>query len=723
MSLKVKVGPPLLTINQGHSLLVTEPDGRIPWPTKDGFFVWDTRVISAWDIYANGYNWELLNSGAVTYFAAQVFLTNPTVVTEDGDIPPRTVLLQLGRSIGEGGIHEDIDITNHGHKPVKFNLEIAIRSDFADILEVKSGHIVRRGRITTSWQQNEPRLATTYRNGDFCRELVTAPRRNVAPCVYANGRISFAVAIEPGGLWHTCLEYSVSDGAHHYAAPKQCIAHARSSELGKPLEDWRKTVLKLRTSNLDFESLFQQAVEDMAGLRLPVEGTHHLEFTPAAGIPWFVALFGRDTLIAALQNTHIYPDFARGALDVLGRFQATEIDEYRDAEPGKILHEMRYGELAHFRLIPHTPYYGTADATPFYLILLHTAWRCTGDRQLIERHLETAERCLDWIDRYGDRDGDGFQEYQTSSPNGYENQGWKDSGDAVVYPDGTLVKGPKALCELQGYVYDAWNRMAEIYDELGNRDRAGVLREKARVLFDRFNEVFWDEETGFYAYCLDGDKKRVLTVTSNPGHCLWSRIVPRQRAQRVVSRLLQSDMWSGWGIRTLSAENPAYNPLSYQCGSVWPHDNGIIAIGFKQYGFAEEAAQVARAVSDAGSYFALYQMPELYAGIEREDSNFPVQYPDANVPQAWAAGSVFTLLQALIGFDADAPRGKLYIDPMLPDWLPDLHLVDFRLGKRVFDLRFWREGEETRFEVVKGDPRMIERRDLAAASTRAPEAV
>jgi glycogen debranching enzyme len=724
MSLKVKVGPPLLTINQGHSLLVTEPDGQIPWPTKDGFFVWDTRVISAWNIYANGYNWDLLNSGAITYFAAQVFLTNPNVVTEDGDIPQRTLLLQLGRSIGEGGVHEDIDITNHGHKLVKFNLEIAVRSDFADILEVKSGNIVRRGRITTTWRENGPSLTTTYRNRDFCRELVTTPRRNAAPCVYANGRISFAVAIEPGGLWHTCLEYSGSDGKHHYSAPKQCIAHAHSSELGKPLETWRKTVLKLRTSNQDFESLYQQAVEDMAGLRLPVEGTHHLEFTPAAGIPWFVALFGRDTVIAALQNTHIYPDFARGALDVLARFQATEIDEYRDAEPGKILHEMRYGELAHFRLIPHTPYYGTADATPFYLILLHTAWRCTGDRQLIERHLHTAERCLEWIDRYGDRDGDGFQEYQTRSPNGYENQGWKDSGEAVVYPDGTLVKGPKALCELQGYVYDAWNRMAEIYDELGNDERARALRSKARVLFDRFNEVFRDEETGFYAYCLDGDKKKVLTVASNPGHCLWSRIVPKDRARRVVSRLLQRDRWSGWGIRTLSTQNPAYNPLSYQCGSVWPHDNGIIAIGFTQYGFAEEAARIAHALSDAGSYFALYQMPELYAGIEREDSNFPIQYPDANVPQAWAAGSVFTLLQALIGFDADAPRGKLYIDPMLPDWLPDLHLVDFRLGKRVLDLRFWRDGEETRFEVLKGDARVVERRSLAAVfSAQAAERI
>jgi glycogen debranching enzyme len=365
-------------------------------------------------------------------------------------------------------------------------------------------------------------------------------------------------------------------------------------------------------------------------------------------------------------------------------------------------------------LIPHTPYYGTADATPLYLVLLHAAWRCTGDPDLIERHLETAEHCLDWIDHYGDLDGDGFQEYQTRSSAGYENQGWKDSGEAVVYPDGSLVEGPKALCELQGYVFDAWNRMAEIYDFLGRQERARSLRAKAKELFTRFNQAFWDEATGFYAYCLDGEKKKVLTVASNPGHCLWSRIVPQERARRVVSRLLQPDMWSGWGIRTLSSQNPAYNPLSYQRGSVWPHDNGIIAIGFRQYGFAEEAAKVAHAVTDAGGYFALYQMPELYAGIEREDANFPVQYPDANVPQAWAAGSVFSLLQALLGFDADAPHGKLYVDPALPDWIPDLRLVDFRLGKQVFDLRFWREGDETRFEVLKGDRHAVERRSLAA---------
>jgi len=708
MSLKIKVGPPVLTINQAHSMLVTCFDGQIPWPSKLGFFVWDTRVISAWSIYADGESWCLLNSGAVTQFAAQVFLTNPEILTEDGTIEARTLLLQLGRSIAEGGIHEDIDITNHGGKPARFNLEIAIRCDFADILEVKSERMVRRGRITTTWSPNRPQLKTRYRNRDFRREVAVEPKRNASPGVYANGRISFAVTIEPGGSWHTCLEYTVTADGQQHAAPKDCIDHAPRSVLAGPLEDWRKAVMKLETTSQDFGQLYRQAVEDTASLRLPVEGTGHLEFMPAAGIPWFLALFGRDSLIAALQNAHVYPDFARGALDVLARFQATETDDYRDAEPGKILHEMRYGELAHFKLIPHAPYYGTADATPLYLILLHTAWRCTGDRELIESHLGAAERCLDWIDRYGDRDGDGFQEYQTRSPVGYENQGWKDSGDAISYPDGTLVKGPKALCELQGYVYDAWTRTAEIYDVLGDRKSADRLRAKARDLFARFNEAFWDEDSGFYALCLDGDKKKVLTVASNPGHCLWSRIVPQERARRVVSRLLEPDMWTGWCIRTLSARHPRYNPLSYQNGSVWPHDNGFIAIGFRQYGFLEEAARVARAVFDAGSYFALYQMPELYAGLQREDSNFPVQYPDANVPQAWAAGSIFSLLQALVGFEPDAPNGKLYVNATLPDWLPDLRLTDLRLGKQCFDLRLWRQENEMRLEVLKGDAAAIE---------------
>ena len=437
---------------------------------------------------------------------------------------------------------------------------------------------------------------------------------------------------------------------------------------------------------------------------------------PAAGVPWFAALFGRDSLIAALQTALVYPDFARGALEVLGELQATQRDDHRDAEPGKILHELRRGELAHFKRVPHTPYYGTADATPLYLVLLHVAWRCTGDRGLLEGHLATAERCLAWIDAWGDRDGDGFQEYGTRSSEGYENQGWKDAGDAVLNPDGTPVEGPKALCELQGYVYDAWRRTAEVYDALGRPSDAVRLREKARALFERFNAVFWDEEGGYYAYCLDGDKRPVLTVASNPGHLLWSGIVPPERAPRVVARLMRPDMWSGWGIRTLSAEHPAFNPFSYQNGSVWPHDNGFIALGFKRYGFAAEAARVARDVSEAASFFALHQLPELYAGIERTAVNFPVQYLGANVPQAWAAGTAFALLQALLGLQPDAAAGVLRVDPWLPDWMPELTVRGLRMGDQIFDLRFVRHDGANRVEVLRGDPSRVERRSRAATA-------
>ena len=357
--------------------------------------------------------------------------------------------------------------------------------------------------------------------------------RGEPKAVYANGRLSFEVSLAPGEAWHCCLLYTLKDGERQFAA-RHVSASKDSDKLqhAETLADWLRTVLKIRTSNEEFYRLYHQALEDMAALRLPIAGTEHIVFLPAAGLPWFVAPFGRDSLIVSLQNLLIYPEFARGALDILGSLQAKEEDDYRDAEPGKILHEMRYGELAHFKLIPHTPYYGTADATPLYLITLHAAWRATGDRALLERHLDTAERCLAWIDNYGDLDGDGFQEYQTRSPAGYENMGWKDSGDSIVYPDGSLVKGPKALCELQGYVYDAWLRMAEIFDALGKPSRAHELRAKAAVLFERFNEAFWDEEFGFYALALDGDKRKVLTVASNPGHCLWSGIVPAGRAAK-----------------------------------------------------------------------------------------------------------------------------------------------------------------------------------------------
>jgi glycogen debranching enzyme len=713
MPFKVQIGPPQISIHHGQTVLITEPDGQINWPSERGLYFLDTRVVSSWSIYANGEPWQLLNGGPITYYAARIFLTNRSITTEAGIIAPRTLGFTISRWI-HGGMHEDLDITNNGMKAVKFQLEIATRCDFADVFEVKWGNIVRRGRITTEWREAKQQLRTIYSNGDFNRSVIISVHRSPKKAVYANGRLSFEVALEPGEAWHSCLFYTLKDSARYSVSPRSCTKHRPASPHAETMADWLQTVVKIQTSNEEFYRLFRRALEDMAALRLPIAGTDHIVFMPAAGLPWFVAPFGRDSLIVSLQNLLIYPEFARGSLDILGSFQAKTDDPYRDAEPGKILHELRYGELAHFRLIPHTPYYGTADATPLYLITLHATWRATGDKSLLERHVETAEGCLSWIDNYRDRDGDGFQEYQTRSPAGYENMAWKDSGDCVVYPDGSLVKGPKALCELQGYVYDAWLRMAEVYDTLGKCDRAEELRKKAADLFERFNAAFWDEELGFYAYALDGDKKKVLTVASNAGHCLWSGIVPRERAKTVVQRLMAPDMWTGWGIRTLSASNPAFNPYNYQTGSVWPYDNGIIAVGFKRYGFGAEAGQIAHDISKAGSYFLLNQLPELYTAFRRDEITFPVQYIGANVPQAWAAGAVFMLTQAMLGFLPDAPRNKFYVDPLLPEWLPELTIRDLRLGKHKFDIRFWREDERTEFEVLNGNASLVERCEAGA---------
>ncbi len=706
MAFKVQVGPPQIAIHQGMTVLVTEQDGQLHAHTDKGLYFQDTRLISAWSVYANGVRWELLNGGAVSYDTARVYLINRAFLTEDGPVDPRTLALSLARRI-DGGMHEELDITNYSRKPVRFNLEIAIRSDFADVFDVKSNRMVRRGRIATEWSETAQALVTTYRNQDFLRAVTVRVEQAHSRAAYANGRLSFELALEPGESWHTCLLYDLADASTRHAAPADCVALRNWVDRG---EEWRRTVLKIRTSNEEIYRLFHQSVADMAALRLPIEGTEERVFVPAAGLPWFMAPFGRDSLIVSLQNILVYPDFARGALRVLGRWQARERDDHRDAEPGKIMHEMRYGELAHFRLIPHWPYYGTADATPLYLITLHAAWRATGDRALLEAFLPNAEAALAWIDQWGDRDGDGFQEFQTRSPVGYENMAWKDSGDSALYEDGTLVKGPKALCELQGYVYDAWLRMAEVYDALDRPGPAKALRAKAAVLFDRFNEVFWDEASGFYAYMLDGAKRKVLTVASNPGHLLWSGIVPPERAARVVARLMAPDMNSGWGIRTLSSAHPAYNPYSYQNGSVWPHDNSLIALGFKRYGFVEEAARIARAISAAASHFQQNQLPELYAGVGRDTGGFPVQYLGANVPQAWAAGSCFALLQAILGITPDAPNGRLYIDPNLPSWLPDITLSDIRLGPHTLDIAFRRQEGRTVFEVLRGDASVVQHR-------------
>ncbi len=696
MPFRVSVGPPVLTINQGSTFMVTEQDGQIAADGELGVFANDTRFVSYYACFANGQPWERLNSSATAYYAARIYLTNPELTTEDGPIARGTLGLVISRIAGDG-IHEDLDITNYGLKPVRFNLEIVLRSDFADIFEVKGHNFVRRGHIVTRWNDEKSELRTTYTNRDFHRCFTYRPRNCTSPPHNANGRINFEVELEAGATWHTCGFYLLGESDCGREPTSKCYKVA--DDTGKLQQQWHNHATGMTTANEDVYRLYRQSVEDMGALRLYERDLSPDIWVPAAGVPWFVTIFGRDSLVVSLQNMVVHAGFARGALKKLAQLQATEIDDWRDAEPGKIPHELRFGELAHFHKVPHTPYYGTADATPLYLIVLHEAWKWMGDNALLHEYRDVALRCLDWIDQYGDLDGDGFQEYKSRSSQGTQNQSWKDSGDAIVYPDGSQVQPPKALCELQGYVFDAWIRMAEVFTALGEGDRATELQTKAAQLRSRFEESFWCEDIDFYALALDPHKQPVRTITSNPGHCLWSGIVSPERAARVVKRLLEPDMWTGWGIRTLSSDNPAYNPYSYQLGSIWPHDNGIIALGLKRYGFAAEAAQVARGISEAASFFSNYRLPEVYAGIAEQPGTFPVQYFQANVPQAWAAGSVFHLLQAILGLQADAPNQRLYVDPNLPEWLPDITLHQVAVGNASVDLKFWREGEHTRWDA------------------------
>jgi len=710
MPIEVSVGPPVITINQGNTFMVTDQNGEIAAESELGLFAGDTRFVSYYAISANGEPWTLQTSGATNYYAARIHLTNPLLPTETGEIPGGTIGLVISRTVSEG-IHEDLDVTNHNLVPIRFNLEVAIRSDFADLFEVKAHKFVRRGRVETVWDPQRNELRTTYTNRDFYRCLVFGLVQAGSAPVYANGRITFDIALAPGAQWHACCYYTLVQGERVRAPIYGCYDAARDTELDRLQHAWRANSTRLMSSNEHIYQLYRQSVEDMGALRIYDEDFAPDVWLPAAGVPWFVTIFGRDSLIVSLQNMIVAPGFALGALQKLAELQATERDDWRDAQPGKMPHEQRFGELAHFHTIPHTPYYGTAEATVLYLIVLHEAWKWLGDETLIRQYRDVAVRCLEWIDQYGDLDNDGFQEYKTFSAQGYENMGWKDSGDAVVYPDGSQVKQPKALCELQGYVFDAWMRMAEVFAALGEADRAAALRKKAGDLQARFEAAFWCEEIGCYAYGLDAQKQQIRTIASNAGHCLWSGIATPQHAARVVECFLKPDMWSGWGVRTLSARNPAYNPFSYQLGSVWPHDNGIIAQGFKRYGFAAEAARVARDISAAASYFTSHRLPELYAGTERRPGTFPVQYLGANVPQAWAAGSTFHFLQALLGLEADAPNQRLYVDPYLPDWLPDVTLHGLTVGTSRVDLRFWREGEETRWQAtVHGDKIAVQQR-------------
>ena len=719
--LAVPVGPSTVTINRDDRVVVCQTDARIEAAADEGFFARDTRFISGYELLINGRRPVLLNSSPVEFFSSRFEFTNPELLDTAGPIERNSLSIRLDRTVA-GGVHEDLDVINYARRPVRLTIEIGLQSDFADIFDVKSHALVRRGMIHARWFASRRELRTQYVNHDFRRELVIAVEKATVAPQFANGRLAFVATIPPKGVWHTCVKWLPVTSSRRRPTTLPCYALESRQQLSGP----HLPSVRIDTPNHTLRLAWDQAVRDMEALRLEDPQFERGVFIPAAGVPWFVTLFGRDALTVSMQGISGYPELAAGALRRLAQLQAKDTDPERDMEPGKIPHEIRHGELAELGILPFAPYYGTHDATSLFVIVLSYLYQWLGDRLLLERYLPNAEAAMAWIDRSGDRDRDGFQEYGTRSSHGYYNQGWKDAGDAIPTEDGTLAPLPLAVCELQGYVYDAKLRLAEIYDILDRPRDATRLRAQARRLYERFNDAFWWESEGTYYLGLDGSKRPIRSVASNAGHLLASGIVPPERAGRVVSRLMAEDMFSGWGIRTLSSDHVAYNPFSYHTGSVWPHDNAQIAGGFRRYGFDTEASRVAHGLLDAAERFVATRLPELFAGLPRQPGSFPVQYLGANVPQAWAAASIFRLVAILCGIHASAGTGgsQLYVNPALPDWLPELTIHNLRAGNGSATLRFSDASVEvlsntTGYEIVHAPaPRPVPPEYVAPESRR-----
>ncbi|MGZ6269168.1 MAG: amylo-alpha-1,6-glucosidase, partial [Candidatus Limnocylindrales bacterium] len=509
----------------------------------------------------------------------------------------------------------------------------------------------------------------------------------------------------PGG--EPGMSYPAPDGSQPGETPD--VDGSAVFPLAPPVSDdvgrgayraWLGGTVGVETDNEIFDLTLERSIND---LRLLMnEGPGPGERYVAAGVPWFTTLFGRDAVLTALQLLAFRPQLAVETLAVLGARQANEVDDWRDAEPGKILHELRSGEMVRSGELPHTPYYGSVDATPLWLILLGATYDWTGDRTLLERHWTTALRALEWIDRWGDRDGDGFVEYARRSERGLYNQGWKDSGDAIRDRDGRRAELPVALVEVQGYVYDAKIRLARLARALDQADLGLRLERAAAQLRERFEVAFWVPDLEYYAMALDGQKRQVDAIASNPGHCLWSGIVAPERARKVAGRLLSPGLFSGWGVRTYASGQRGYNPIGYHTGSVWPHDTSLIAAGLKRYGLQDEANTLIGRIFEAAQGFPAFRLPELFCGFERDAAGSPVPYPVACSPQAWSAGAPFLFLQTMLGLRAHADRAELELErPHLPDWLERVAVSELRIGEAAVDLVFRRSGAMTSAEVVR----------------------
>jgi len=704
----------LLVLKAGGAFLCARPDGDIRAPAVDGegLYDHDTRVLSELRLSFGGVEPVLLSHSVESGYRAVVDATNPQIASEAGEPVPQETLNLRRRFVIDERLYVEIELQSFNRRTVTVPLELWLGADFADVFEVRG---VRRrptrGRVMVP-NVNGSGVAFAYEGQDgVFRETQVSFDPSPDTCELDGERAGarWTLRLEPRQLRRILVTITPASGGER-RAPRSL--RQASTELEREERDWAAGCTRVETDNELFQSVISASLRDLHALLTPAADAR----LPAAGIPWYVAPFGRDSLLTAYESLVLNPDIARETLIVLAALQARADEPWRDAEPGKILHELRSGELARAGLIPHTPYYGTVDATPLFVMLAAAYFRWTADLETLATLRPALDAALEWIDRHGDLDGDGFVEYRRRSPAGLENQGWKDSNDSVVHADGSLAEGPIALVEVQGYVYLAKLRIAEVYEALGARDRAGELRAQARALRTQFNQAFWNPEEGYFALALDGRKRQVASVSSNPGHCLYCDIVDPDKAPALAERLMSEDMFSGWGIRTLSAAARAYNPMSYHNGSVWPHDNAIIAAGLKRYGYEEATVRIATALFDIAARSRDYRLAELYCGFERRDGSEVVGYPVACMPQAWAAAAPFMLLQAMLGLTTHAPSRTLaVIRPKLPAWLGRTELRHLRIGEASVGLAFTQTDGITGFSLLEQEGELTV--TMAAATT------
>jgi glycogen debranching enzyme len=696
-----------VVIKDEDMFFLCQPDGTVPLESNHGFGLYyqDCRYLNGYDINIGGKKPEDLVWTAESGVKAVLALSNPDIKTLDGrHLDKHNVEIKWERMIDGPrlALFDEVTFNSLTFQEISFSFSLTFLASFEDIFAVRGWAQERRGTIHAPlWKDGN--LIFAYEGADGVDRLLIV-ECSPKPAVMDGATARFDIHLKPKERRQLSVSLLIVQTTNHHLAEPPILSEAEVKRAERAersalarRDEWFKDSTEINTDSLTVNRVMQRSLGDLRMLKSHLGRKEYF----AAGVPWFVALFGRDSIITALQTLAYDPGIAEQTLRLLASYQGRAINQWRDEEPGKILHELRVGEMARLNEIPHTPYYGTIDATPLFLILLgrHAAW--TGRLDLFNELKENVQLALAWIDQYGDRDGDGYVEYEVRSEKGLVNQGWKDSGEAIMNRDGRMATPPIALVEVQAYVYQAKCLMADLFARAGETESALRLRSEAETLKERFNRDYWLNE-GFYALALQGDDHRPAAVlSSNAGHALWAGIADPEKARSTAERLLRPDMFNGWGIRTLSESELYYNPLGYHLGTVWPHDNSLIAAGFRSYGFDEAAQQVFIGLLDAAVHFEGSRLPELFAGFPRDDYSVPVNYPVACQPQAWAAGTLPYLLKVMLGLTPEAFDRRLRISkPLLPEFVNHVEVKRLRVGAARVDLLFERTPSGTAASVL-----------------------